>query len=102
MARRLIREGNGARLEMDAEEDGHFTVFAEQDIGNLVDEIRQMSEAYTPFSHQRDTGMRHAAEIPVEIYADLERRGIAQDPARFKAWLNDPDNGMWRVWKGRI
>lgn len=102
MARQLIRERDGAKLEMDADADGHFTVFREQDIGNLTDQIRRMGEGYTPHSHHRDTGMRHAAEIPAEIYADLEMRGIAQDPARMKAWLNDPDNAVWRVWKGKV
>lgn len=98
----FIRKDKDRSLELTVDDDGHFLVRGEQEIGDLVDQIRHMSEEYTPYSHHNDTGMRHAAEIPVEIYADLERRGIAQDPARMKAWLNDPDNQVWRVWKGKV
>lgn len=102
MTKRLIRSRDGASLHMDADDDGHFVLFREQEIGNLTDRIRHMGEQYGEFSHQKDSGMRHAAEIPEEVFADLEMRGIAQDPARLKAWLNDPDNRIWRVWKGRV
>jgi len=44
--------------------------------------------------------MKRVASIPMVVYTDLQRRGIAQDPAAFKRWLNDPDNRAFRTLPG--
>lgn len=42
------------------------------------------------------------ASIPIHIYWDLKRRGIADDDAAMKRWLNDPDNRFFRTRPGRV
>jgi hypothetical protein len=52
--------------------------------------------------YQGSKGDKFAARIPLAIYEDLVRRGIANDSRKFKRWLNDPDNRAFRVWQGRV
>lgn len=42
------------------------------------------------------------ASIPIHIYWDLKRKGIADDDAAMKRWLNDPDNRFFRTRPGRV
>lgn len=46
--------------------------------------------------------MHRVASIPISLYYDLKAKGIADDPARMKAWLNDPDNRFFRTRPGRV
>jgi hypothetical protein len=47
-------------------------------------------------------GVHHVARIPLVVLQDLKKRGIADDPKRLKAWLNDPENRFFRVRPGRV
>jgi len=42
------------------------------------------------------------ASIPPTIYFKLVRDGIADDEKRFAAWLNDPDNRVFRTRPGTV
>ena len=42
------------------------------------------------------------ASIPMPLYYRLKRDGIADDPKRMKAWLNDADNRFFRTRPGRV
>lgn len=42
------------------------------------------------------------ASIPLEVLADLQRRGITDDPAKMRAWLNDSDNRFFRTRPGKV
>lgn len=42
------------------------------------------------------------ASIPMALLADLQRRGIAQDQAKMRAWLNDSDNRFFRTRPGKV
>ena len=42
------------------------------------------------------------ASIPLSIYMDLKKKGILDDEAAFKRWLNDPDNAAFRTRPGRV
>lgn len=46
--------------------------------------------------------MNKVASIPMNIYMDLEARGITRDEKRFKAWLNAPENRVFRTRPGRV
>lgn len=46
--------------------------------------------------------MHKVASIPMSLYYDLKAKGITEDPARMKAWLNDPDNRFFRTRPGRV
>lgn len=42
------------------------------------------------------------ASIPISLYWDLKSKGIVDDQAAFKRWLNDPDNRFFRTRPGVI
>lgn len=47
------------------------------------------------------------ARIPLVVFQDLEKQGITRgftviDMNRFKAWLNNPDNQVFRTRAGRV
>lgn len=46
--------------------------------------------------------MHRVASIPMALYYELKAKGIADDPARMKAWLNDPENRFFRTRPGRV
>lgn len=42
------------------------------------------------------------ATIPMNIWADLNAKGITRDKAAFKRWLNDPENRFFRTREGQV
>lgn len=80
------------------QEDGGAVVKMEQDIEPVLEmnkEERKETEGF-------DGEMVKVASIPNIVYEELMRRGIADNPERFKAWLNAPENGMFRTRRGRV
>ncbi len=74
-----------------------FHVHHQQDVEPILESIARDRE------DMLQTGANKlAARIPTVIYEELQRAGIADDPDRFKAWLNSPDAAPWRIWKGRL
>lgn len=45
---------------------------------------------------------RRVASIPMTIYWDLKKRGIADDQQALRRWLNDPENRFFRTRPGKI
>ena len=74
-----------------------FTVRHSQDVEPILDSIARDREIMP------NTGANKlAARIPTVIYEELQRQGIADDPDRFKAWLNSSDAEPFRIWRGRL
>jgi len=46
--------------------------------------------------------MNRVASIPLSVYYDLKRQGIADDPKALKKWLNDRDNRVFRTREGAL
>ena len=46
--------------------------------------------------------MNRVASIPLSVYYDLKRQGIADDPKALKKWLNDRDNRVFRTREGTL
>ena len=42
------------------------------------------------------------ASIPLSIYYDLKKKGIADDEVALKKWLNDPSNRFFRTRGGNL
>lgn len=42
------------------------------------------------------------ARIPLHLYWDLKKKGIADDDAAMRRWLNDPDNRFFRTRPGVV
>ena len=43
--------------------------------------------------------LRHVAEVPMVIYQKAIREGWANDKAKWKKWLNDPNNKLLELGK---
>ena len=46
--------------------------------------------------------MQKVASIPLPVYYELKRQGIADDPKALKKWLNDRDNQVFRTKAGTL
>lgn len=75
---------------------GEVVVHEVEDCEPYVAQAKALSEQ-TPGRE-----MRHAAVVPHFVYARAIREGWANDPAAWKRWANDPDNALFRSWKGQL
>ena len=46
--------------------------------------------------------MNRVASIPLSVYYELKRKGIADDPVLLKKWMNDSDNRAFRTRGGTL
>ena len=75
-----------------------------QDVSEIVEANKRQVNAATK---KVDSVMTHVARIPNTVIDDLNHKGImrgfkVQDEKRFKAWLNHPDNRVWRTYPGSV
>lgn len=76
-----------------------FTIETEQKVDDLLDANRRQ---YNDSTDAYKGDMHKVASIPMNIYMDLKQKGIIDDPAAFKQWLNDPENRYFRTKPGRV
>lgn len=76
-----------------------FTMHTQQDVTGLLDINKYLSNED---SGERYGDMTRVASIPLIIFAQLKRDGVIDNPKRFKAWLNDPENRYFRTRGGRV
>jgi hypothetical protein len=70
-----------------------------------IDEVQAKIERLRIFREHKDgrlKDMRHVAEIPMSVVEQAMREGWFNDRAKWKAFLNDPDNKGLRVQGGRV
>lgn len=72
----------------------------EQDVTDIVEDNK--ARFASTDEHARYGEMSRVASIPMAIYMELQRRGILQDQKALRAWLNHPDNRVFRTRPGRI
>jgi len=77
--------------------DDHLTIVVRQDVERILEEIKELRAGL-----MRGGDTTHIARLPVPIYEDLKRRGIADDPDAFKKWLNSYAAGDWRIYQGQL
>lgn len=81
------------------EENDQYTIRTSQKVDDLIDANKADANAA---SSGWSGDMHKVASIPLNVYYDLKRQGIVDDPKRFKKWLNDPDNRYFRTKAGRV
>lgn len=81
--------------------DESFTIETLQDVEPLI-EVNKAQYNGAPEVGRFRGDMHKVASIPLTIYYDLKRKGVIDDPKRMKAWLNDPDNRVFRTMPGRV
>jgi hypothetical protein len=89
-----------------ADGDGGIIIETKQDVSEII----EANKAQLDFDKQR-TGhldeLHHVARIPFTVIDVLNQRGIMKgfnivDDVGFARWLNDPDNAVWRTYRGTI
>ncbi len=79
-------------------ENGEYVIETQQDV-TAIAEANKRQYNDTP---DRYRDVNKVASIPLNVYYDLKRRGIADDPKKFKQWLNDRDNQVFRTRAGTL
>ena len=95
----LLSNELGVKTEVHTEDgDGtlHFTTT--QDVQPTLDYTKYLREQPV----DRKNEVRHVAEIPPVLAAELYRKGILQDEKRLLKWLDKPENKPFRTWEGRL
>ena len=77
---------------------GEYVIETQQDVSAIANaNKRQYND--TPNKHSE---MNKVASIPLSVYYQLKRDGIADDPTALKKWLNDGDNQVFRTRAGTL
>ena len=83
--------------------DGSITIETSQDVAAIVEHAKGLYNLHDERTRWAgDGGQNQVASIPMPIYMDLYRRGIATDKKALAAWLNDSDNRAFRTRPGRV
>ena len=80
--------------------DDKITIATSQDVTAIVEANKRARNEMD--RHQKHGEWSKVASIPLSVLYDLKARGIADDPKKMKAWLNDPDNRAFRTRDARI
>lgn len=72
-----------------------FTVHTQVDCESIVAGNKVLSEL-----HPTRSTNKHVARVPLTIYEQSIRENWTEE--QWKRWLNDGDNAMFRVWKGKV
>ena len=89
---------NGITKYWHVKENGEYVIETVQDVTTITDaNKRQYND--TPDKY-RD--VNKVASIPLPVYYELKRRGIADDPKALRKWLNDADNRVFRTRAGTL
>lgn len=75
-----------------------FLIQTEQETTGIV----EANKAAYNDAPERWGDMTRVASIPLSLYFDLKKKGIADDPVAMKRWLNDPDQRFFRTRPGRL
>ena len=81
-------------------DNGEFVIETKQQISGIA-ESNKRSFADTD-TKARYGDMAKVASIPLNVYYELKRQGIVDDPKAMKKWLNDPDNRAFRTRGGTV
>jgi hypothetical protein len=74
------------------------SITAEQDVDHIIEQNKQLINE----APDRWGEWTRVAQIPMVVYLDLQKKGILNDQAALKRWLNDPDNKFFRTKAGTI
>jgi hypothetical protein len=82
-------------------------VTQEQNITDILEANKADYNATDANTSWGDTLNNRVARIPLTVFQDLEKQGITRgftviDMKRFKDWLNNPDNRVFRTRAGKI
>jgi hypothetical protein len=88
------------------ESEGKFHIERKQDVTPVIEENKIKQSLGEGVSKSKE--LNHVASIPLVVVEQLAKQGIMsptgdiKDHVRFKRWLNDRDNRLFRVWTGTV
>ena len=96
---RIYKDYDGIKKTMiwDDEDPSQVTIKTEQDIGEIVDRIARDRDLS---SGRRAGDQEPTHRLPVIVWEDLKKKGIADDDDAFRKWLNSSEATPWRIWPG--
>lgn len=77
-----------------------YVIETKQDVQHIVD--KNLARQALIDENARWGEMTQVAEIPVSLWAELHRKGIANDEKALRRWLDDPDNRHFRTRYGSL
>ncbi len=92
----------GVKKTFHADDNGNSFVIETAMAPAVLEEIIESNKASYNDAEQGWGNGRIVASIPLHIYWDLKKRGIADDDEAMKRWLNDPDNRYFRTRPGQV
>lgn len=105
MQKTILSASSGSRTLLHQHADGSSTV---QQITDVTDAVERAKALHNAGAHQTAMGDKHVASIPIAVLTEwAQKRGkafsdVMQDEGLMKQFLEDPDNGVFRIWKGRL
>ena len=82
--------------------DDGYLIRSEQDVEPVMEANHEMRRHFTSAKDPHGEWGSLVGRIPVIIWEDLMRRGIAQDEKALLKWLQDSDNRAWKIHPGRF
>jgi hypothetical protein len=79
-------------------EDDKLHYHTTQDVAPVIDHVKKLRD--NTLKPGKD--LRHIAEVPMIIWQKAVREGWSDDSAKWKQWLNNPDNKVFRTWQGKV
>lgn len=109
MADRLIlerRRANGRATRVLKLEDGGLLIKHHQsNLAAIAEQCKREASDFDPIAHRARAGrseqMTKVASIPMVVWRQLWRLGIAQNPKLLNAWLDRRDSRVFRTDDGR-
>jgi xylose isomerase len=101
-----IRNNDGSVTTFHDTDNGDLVIAKEHNVSALIDANKE--EYNTANSKWSDNALENrVARVPLAVFEQLQKEGITRgftilDQKRFKAWLNNPDNKVFRTKAGRI
>jgi len=101
--KRLVSENAaiGQKQYWHDHDDGSVTIQTVQDVEDVAESNKQSFNQVDARANWNGD-MHKVASIPMAIFYDLKRKGILDDPAAMKKWLNDSDNRVFRTRPGQV
>ena len=81
--------------------DGNVVIENESDVEDVVEEAKTLYNMHD--ERARWAGdVHHVASIPMIILMELNRTGVLHDQKKYKEWLNERDNRVFRTRPGTV
>ncbi len=99
---------NFRKTAVHADGDGGIVIQTVQDITDIIEQNKKEYNSYDERSRWSDELFGNKiASIPMTVIDDLNKQGIMRgfavlDEKRFKAWLNERDNRVFRTRTGVV